>query len=300
VTSLDTGKDKQKDIGAQTKNGLSVRSLMTALMFVKAMAHFRGAGGVLLEDVRQIIPFVLHDKLAQDSDCPFFEIADNTPLRTDKIGWIRRMYGRSRRNAITREVSVVTDDVKNSVADALLLTKASECPDEFLQVGAGPQGSEPIAILCDHMRAMNPADPPELAPLLSEVRGGSPGRMKLLAIVCWLLHDNWFVERGNLAAAMWKLMASAKLKKLCDLVKPVAFVHDADRREELTRLCLDLLGLRPRGETAAIAADRLTTLDSVERERILRGTAAAERRAREVREAMAKDHAQESASRYGE
>jgi hypothetical protein len=92
VTSLDTGKDRQKDIGAQTRNGMSVRSLMTSLMFVKAMAFFRGAAEVSLEDVRQIIPFVLHDKLTQDADCPFFEIADNVSLRIDKIGWIRRMF----------------------------------------------------------------------------------------------------------------------------------------------------------------------------------------------------------------
>ncbi|HTN75220.1 MAG TPA: AAA family ATPase [Pirellulaceae bacterium] len=92
VTALDTGKDKQKDIGAQTRNGLSVRSLMTCLTFVKAMAYFRGAAQVELEDVRQIMPFVLHDKLAQDADCPFFEAAENAVFRTDKIGWIRRMF----------------------------------------------------------------------------------------------------------------------------------------------------------------------------------------------------------------
>lgn len=92
VTALDTGKDKQKDIGAQTKNGLSVRSLMTTLMFVKAMAYFRGAVEVSLDDVRQILPFVLHDKLAQDADCAFFEMAENAALRTDKVGWIRRMF----------------------------------------------------------------------------------------------------------------------------------------------------------------------------------------------------------------
>jgi MoxR-like ATPase len=92
VAARDTGKDKQKDIGAQTRNGLSVRSLMTSLLFVKAMACFRGAVEVDLEDVRQIIPFVLHDKLVQDADCPFFEAAENAPLRTDKIGWIRRMF----------------------------------------------------------------------------------------------------------------------------------------------------------------------------------------------------------------
>jgi MoxR-like ATPase len=92
VSALDTGKDKLKDIGAQTRNGLSVRSLMTCLTFIKAMAYFRGAVQVELEDVRQIIPFVLHDKLAQDANCSFFEAAENAIFRTDKIGWIRRMF----------------------------------------------------------------------------------------------------------------------------------------------------------------------------------------------------------------
>ena len=95
VTLRDTGKDKQKDVGAQTRNGLSVRSLMTSLMFVKAMAYFRGSAEVSMEDLRQIIPFVLHDKLVQDADCPFFELAENSVLRTDKIGWIRRMFDMS-------------------------------------------------------------------------------------------------------------------------------------------------------------------------------------------------------------
>jgi MoxR-like ATPase len=95
ITALESGKDKQKDIGAQTRNGLSVRSLMTSLTFVKAMAYFRGAAEVSLEDLRQIIPFVLHDKLVQDVDCPFFELAENAALRTDKIGWIRRMFDMS-------------------------------------------------------------------------------------------------------------------------------------------------------------------------------------------------------------
>lgn len=92
LAALDTGKDKLKDLGAQTRNGLSVRSMMTALVFVKAMSFFRGAAEVDLEDVRQLLPFVLHDKLVQDLECPFFEAAENTSLRTDKIGWIRKMF----------------------------------------------------------------------------------------------------------------------------------------------------------------------------------------------------------------
>ena len=88
----ETGKDRVKDIGAQTKNGMSVRAVMTTLIFVKAMSYFRGASQVSMEDLRQILPFVLHDKLAQDPDCPFFELAENTSLRSDKIAWIRKIF----------------------------------------------------------------------------------------------------------------------------------------------------------------------------------------------------------------
>jgi len=92
VAAQDTGKDKVKDLGSQTKNGLSVRSLMTVLMFAKALSYFRGLKEISFEDVRQIIPFVLHDKLVQNSDSPFFEVAGNAALRFDKIGWIRRLF----------------------------------------------------------------------------------------------------------------------------------------------------------------------------------------------------------------
>jgi hypothetical protein len=68
----------------------------------------------------------------------------------------------------------------------------------------------------------------------------------------------------------------------------------------LARMCLAALGLRPMGETLEQAQDRMSTLDSTERQRLLRATAEAERRAREVREAMARKQALESASRFGE
>ena len=92
VAMNDTGKDRVKDIGTQTKNGLSVRSLMTLLAFAKALAYFRGNRVVSFEDLRQIVPFVLHDKLTQNADSPFFEAAENKVYRTDKVGWIRRLF----------------------------------------------------------------------------------------------------------------------------------------------------------------------------------------------------------------
>ena len=72
LVSADSGRDRLKDIGCQTKNGLSVRNLMTLLVFAKALAYFRGNREVELDDLRQVLPFVLHDKLQPDLDAPFF------------------------------------------------------------------------------------------------------------------------------------------------------------------------------------------------------------------------------------
>lgn len=88
----DSGRDRIKDLGSQTRNGLSVRALMTALVFIKAMAYFRGDRVVSLEDIRQIVPFVLHDKLVQNADSPFFEATGHAVYRVDKISWIRKLF----------------------------------------------------------------------------------------------------------------------------------------------------------------------------------------------------------------
>lgn len=92
LTALDTGKDKVKDIGAATKNGFSVRALMTVLVFAKALAYFRGFKAVTLDDLRNIVPFVLHDKLVPDTEAPFFDAAGNQVYRVDRVGWIRRLF----------------------------------------------------------------------------------------------------------------------------------------------------------------------------------------------------------------
>ncbi len=91
-TADQSGRDQKTDLGGQSFNGLSVRAMMTVLIYVKAMAWFRGATEVGLEDLRQIIPFVLHDKLAINSDSPFFEQAGNSALRSDRVSWIRTLF----------------------------------------------------------------------------------------------------------------------------------------------------------------------------------------------------------------
>ena len=92
VTAAETGRDRLKDLGAQTTNGLSVRALMTAIEFVKAIAFFRGEREVALADVRQVLPFVLHDKLQPDPDAPFFATEGGRAMRLDKVSWLRQLF----------------------------------------------------------------------------------------------------------------------------------------------------------------------------------------------------------------
>ncbi len=92
VTGADNGRDRLKDLGCQTTNGLSVRALMSLLLYAKALAYFRGEVAVGLEDVRQVLPFVLHDRLAPDLDAPFFEQPGHGIYRSDRLGWLRRLF----------------------------------------------------------------------------------------------------------------------------------------------------------------------------------------------------------------
>lgn len=92
AVAADTGRDRLKDLGCQTRNGVSVRNLTTLLIFAKALAYFRGNRAVELEDLRQTLPFVLHDKLQPDLEAPFFALPPNAAYRTDRLSWLRRLF----------------------------------------------------------------------------------------------------------------------------------------------------------------------------------------------------------------
>jgi MoxR-like ATPase len=92
VVAADNGRDRLKDLGCQTRNGLSVRNLMTLMVYAKALAYFRGNPAVDLEDLRQSLPFVLNDKLRPDLDAPFFAQPQNAAYRCDSISWLRHLF----------------------------------------------------------------------------------------------------------------------------------------------------------------------------------------------------------------
>lgn len=92
VCASDCGRDKVKALCSQTENGFSVRALLTLLTYVKALAWFRGAPGVGVEDVRQLVPWTLHEKLQQNPTSPFYDQSGNDIYRIDRIAWLRRTF----------------------------------------------------------------------------------------------------------------------------------------------------------------------------------------------------------------
>lgn len=81
----ESAKDKLKYLGYQTQNGLSVRSLLTSFLYMKALSYFCGASEVELEDVRQILPFVLYDKLVPYKEAAVFEQPEWQVFRVDRV-----------------------------------------------------------------------------------------------------------------------------------------------------------------------------------------------------------------------
>lgn len=92
VQGADTGRDQLSDVGTQTLNGLSVRALQSLLTYSKAMAWFRGRDAVDVDDVRAVLPFVLHQKLAADPQSAVLGTDEGAELRTDRISWLREMF----------------------------------------------------------------------------------------------------------------------------------------------------------------------------------------------------------------
>lgn len=90
VCRNDCGRDKIKNLCSQTQNGISVRGRLTIISFAKALAYFRGNPEVSLDDLRQIIPWLLREKFYPNLESPAFQSVPTLTL--DRIAWIRKLW----------------------------------------------------------------------------------------------------------------------------------------------------------------------------------------------------------------
>ena len=171
-----------------------------------------------------------------------------------------------------------------------LTRRLAECPADFLaEPRIGRTGSVPVAaVVYDVIRDLGgtPLTRQQVAVFQPADAKKHRNRLSAVLIACWLVHDAWFREQGRFAEPAYRFLAQG-LDELAQSLPASKLVSDPDRREELARLCLKELGLRPAGETVQQAQDRLATLNTAERQRVIRAAREAEARAQAVREAMA-------------
>lgn len=121
-------------------------------------------------------------------------------------------------------------------------------------------------------------------------------RLQWVQAACHLLWHPALRARGAAPENLRKLFIQ-DLAVLASVVSCDQLLADLERREELIRLSLRSLELRLPGESQTESEDRLSQVDSVERRRLLTRAAEKEKRAREVRDMMARKAAEEAAAK---
>ena len=173
------------------------------------------------------------------------------------------------------------------IAVPTLTRRLADTPPDFL---ADPAELSPAAIVSDTLVALG--GPPLDERLAARFTGADPNWTRLVLLTCWLA-----AATDGPSGRLYDLLTTG-LSELAELVPTERFATDPDRREELARVLLRGLGVVPAGETVEQAADRLDTVDSVRRHRLLADSRAAEERAELIRKALADKRAREAAARY--
>ncbi|MEP7359655.1 MAG: hypothetical protein ABI847_20550 [Anaerolineales bacterium] len=182
-----------------------------------------------------------------------------------------------------------------------LTRRLAECPAEFLaEPRIGASGSIQVAaVVADLARDLGggPLTRAQAEAFTPRTAGAHRNWLALVLIAAWLLHDPWFREQRTFGGPAVDFL-TAGAAQLAALAQAPLFVSDPDRREELVRLVLRDLGLRPAGESQAQATDRLGTLNTAERQRVMLAARQAEERSEAIRAAMAQKAADEAAAQY--
>lgn len=180
-----------------------------------------------------------------------------------------------------------------------LTARMADTPPEFLmEPRIQAAGAVPVeAVISDLLIDLGGRPLP--AEALANLRGSDEKdrpRLQFLLLGAWLLHDPAFTSARRYAPAAFAALRAVS-QDLAGRFDPSLVVTDPDRREEFVRLLLRGLDLRPKGEDDARALDRLQSLSSAERERVVKETREKLEKMRKMAEELKKKEAEEAAAR---
>jgi hypothetical protein len=179
-----------------------------------------------------------------------------------------------------------------------LLRRLADTPPDFLdEPRTATSGQVRVAAVVNDLLARGPGRASLQELQRFEGRGTDTARLRVALVIAWLLADEAFAL-ASLARSDVLHLLHETAKELASQASATKYLQDPDRREEMVRVLLARLDMRPQGETIEQATDRLSALSATERKRLLQASRAAEARAREIREALARKAAEESADKW--
>jgi hypothetical protein len=181
----------------------------------------------------------------------------------------------------------------------LLLRRLAETPSDFLAEPRTPSGRGRVHVpaVVGDLFALHGHPLTAYEDFLPDDTIAAKRRAGVALVLCWLLAERELIAVAVPAAQLHALLTEGAAELAAQL-SAEKYITDPERREELARFALARLDLRPRGESMNHAQDRLSALSSAERARVITASRQAELRARQVREALARKAAQESADKY--
>ena len=178
-----------------------------------------------------------------------------------------------------------------------LIHYIKQCPPDFLKApvlkGQGEVYTE--ALVNDIWRFLRKQT---VAPAKIDLKADqrSSEELLLIQICCWLATHPFF---AGVSPEWFESLVHKGFKDVAGLVKPELWLSDEERAEELSRIVLREARVVPEGESKEEAEDRLDSVDTVKRRKVLEESKAAIERAREIRRRMAEAKAREAANVYG-
>lgn len=179
-----------------------------------------------------------------------------------------------------------------------LLRRLADTPPDFLdEPKTATSGQVRVAAVVNDLLARGPGRAGLQELQRFEGRTADAPRLRLALVMAWLLADEAF-RLDTFARPDVLRLLDETASELASQASATKYLQDPDRREELVRVVLARLDMRPQGETIEQATDRLSALSATERRRLLQASRAAEARAREIREALVRKAAEESADKW--
>lgn len=183
-----------------------------------------------------------------------------------------------------------------------LFTYLRKCPDAYLQPSDffGKEGLNSIALIYDTYRVVsndflkNDFD----IPASFNFKSVEDKQWRAIHISTWLLSHPDFINCPSIEGKLYSFWFE-KLLQASEYVKFNEWISDDERAEEMVRLLLDCCEIIPNGETKDEAADKLSSLSSTERHKVLKESYEAHERIMNIKREMAEKKAREAANTYG-